>query len=102
MMQKEAASLDNAGGQIIYRFDARDLHLVMGPVTPGNKIRFRVYIDGQPPGAEQGVDVDSKGNGIIREHRLYQLIRQQGPVVDREFEIEFLDIGAEAFSFTYG
>ena len=74
----------------------------MGPVTPGASIRFRVLIDGQPPGRARGADVDGEGNGTISGQRLYQLIRQSKPITDRLFEIEFLDSGAQAFSFTFG
>ena len=65
-------------------------------------MRFRVLIDGQPPGAAHGIDVDEQGSGTVSEPRMYQLIRQPGPIVDRKFEIEFLDAGVEAFSFTFG
>jgi thiol-disulfide isomerase/thioredoxin len=101
-MQKQSIVLNKANGRIVYRFHARDLHLVMGPATRGKSVRFRVSIDGHPPGAAHGVDVDDQGYGSVMEPRMYQLIRQQGPVVDRQFEIEFLDSGAEAFSFTFG
>jgi thiol-disulfide isomerase/thioredoxin len=101
-MGKESAALDSPGGRIAFQFHARDLHLVMGPVTPGASIRFRVLIDGQPPGRARGADVDGEGNGTISGQRLYQLIRQSKPITDRLFEIEFLDSGAQAFSFTFG
>jgi hypothetical protein len=74
----------------------------MGPAAPGTAIKFRVLIDGREPGAAHGVDVDEQGNGTVSEQRLYQLIRQQKPIADRQFEIEFLDPGLEAFSFTFG
>ena len=89
-------------GGSLYRFHARDLHLVMGPAARGSLVRFRVLIDGQPPGAAHGVDVDDQGNGTVTEQRLYQLVRQPGPIADRQFEIEFLDPGVEAFAFTFG
>jgi thiol-disulfide isomerase/thioredoxin len=94
--------LNQASGQIVYRFHARDVHLVMGPSRPGSPVRFRVTIDGQPPGAAHGLDVDEAGNGTALEQRLYQLIRQPKPIVDRTFAIEFLDPGIEAFAFTFG
>ncbi len=97
-----SAASNQGGGRIAYRFHARDLHLVMGPAMPGASVRFRVLVDGQPPGAARGVDVDDGGNGVVTEQRLYQLIRQPNPIVDRLFEIEFADAGAEAFSFTFG
>ena len=99
---KQATVLNTGGGRIVYRFHARDLHLVMGPATPGASVRFRVLIDGQPPGAAHGDDVDAQGNGTVTEQRLYQLIRQATPIVDRQFEIEFLDAGVAAYSFTFG
>jgi hypothetical protein len=74
----------------------------MGPPDRGKPVRFRVLIDGKPPGAAHGVDVDADGNGTAGEQRLYQLIRQPGSVGDREFEIQFLDPGVEAFAFTFG
>jgi hypothetical protein len=97
-----AVAPDEANGRIAYRFHARDLNLVMGPQARGTSVRFRVFIDGQAPGAASGSDVDEQGHGTVSEQRLYQLIRQPGPVVDRQFEIEFLDAGVEAFSFTFG
>jgi thiol-disulfide isomerase/thioredoxin len=101
-LQKEAAALNAANGRIVYRFHARDLHLVMGPAMRGAAVRFRVLVDGQPPGAAHGIDVDAQGQGVAVEQRLYQLIRQASPIADRTFEIEFLDPGVEAFSFTFG
>ncbi len=97
-----AAVANKPGGRIAYRFHARDLHLVMGPAAPGTSVRFRVLIDGQPPRDAHGLDVDEQGNGTLSKQRLYQLIRQPGPIGDRQFEIEFLDPGAEAFAFTFG
>ena len=101
-VKKDAVVLNKASGRIAYRFHARDLHLVMGPAARGASVRFRVFIDGQPPGAAHGIDVDDQGNGTVAEQRLYQLIRQSTPIADRQFEIEFLDPGVEAFSFTFG
>jgi hypothetical protein len=98
----QAAVLNKPNGAIAYRFHARDVHLVMGPAAPGTSVRFRVLIDGQPPGAAHGIDVDEQGNGTVTEQRLYQLIRQQKPIADRQFEIEFLAPGVEAFAFTFG
>jgi thiol-disulfide isomerase/thioredoxin len=101
-MKSEAVVLAKANGRIAYRFHARDVNLVMGPPAPGTSVRFRVLIDGQPPGAAHGADVDEQGNGTLTEQRLHQLIRQSQPIADRQFEIEFLDAGAEAFAFTFG
>jgi Thioredoxin like C-terminal domain len=78
------------------------VNLVMGPAERGVSVPFRVLIDGEPPGAARGTDVDEQGNGTVAEQRLYQLIRQPEPVADRLFEIEFLDSGAEAYCFTFG
>lgn len=101
-IQQEALVLNTANGRIAYCFHARDLHLVMGPAAPGTSVRFRVRINGQPPGAAHGLDVDDQGNGTVREPRLYQLIRQPQPITDRLFEIEFLNAGVAAFVFTFG
>ena len=101
-VMKEAAVLNKPKGGITYRFHARDLHLVMAPAAPGASVRFRVLIDGRPPGPAHGADVDEQGNGTVTEQRLYQLIRQAEPIVDRQFEIEFLGPGVEAFAFTFG
>lgn len=99
---KEAVVLSSPGGRITYRFHARDLNLIMGPKTLGGAVRFRVLIDGRPPGAAHGDDVDPDGNATVSEQRTYQLIRQAKPIVDRQFEIEFLDANVEAFDFTFG
>lgn len=101
-VQGENAVLNQATGSITYRFHARDLHLVLGPAAGGKSVRFRVLIDGKPPLGDQGTDVDDQGNGTVTEQRLYQLVRQTGPVTDRNFEIQFLDPGVQAFSFTFG
>jgi thiol-disulfide isomerase/thioredoxin len=101
-MGTQATVLSSPNGRIVYRFHARDLHLVMGPSRQGNSVRFRVSMDGQPPGPAHGVDVEDGGNGTALEQRLYQLIRQPKPIVDRTFEIEFLDAGVETFAFTFG
>lgn len=99
---REAVSLASKGGRIAIRFHARDLHLVMGSGVTGGKSRFRVSVDGLPPGSSHGLDVDEHGVGTLSDYRLYQLIRQEGPIKDHLFEIVFLDSGAEAFSFTFG
>ncbi len=101
-VKNQAAVLNKPNGRIAYRFHARDLHLVMGPPAPGTPVRFRVLIDGRPPGAAHGIDVDEQGDGMVTEQRLYQLIRQPKPIADHQFEIEFLGPGAEVFAFTFG
>lgn len=98
----ESATLNKESGRIAYRFRARDLHLVLGPTAEGQRIRYRVTIDGKAPGADHGADVDADGRGVVDEHRLYQLIRESGGVTDHTFEIEFLDPGVQAYAFTFG
>jgi thiol-disulfide isomerase/thioredoxin len=98
----ESGVLQSAPGKIVFRFHSRDLHMVLGPTKNGKPIRFKVKLDGIPPGDNCGVDSTPDGNLEIREPRLYQLIRQKGRVEDRTFEIEFLDPGVQAFSFTFG
>jgi len=98
----EHASAQSAGARIVYRFHARDVHLVLGPSTSGRRVRFRVTIDGKPPAGDHGTDIDDAGNGTIEGQRLYQLVRQKGAVRERTFAIEFLDAGAQAFAFTFG
>jgi thiol-disulfide isomerase/thioredoxin len=98
----ESAILISAPGGIIYRFHSRDLHLVLAPSKDGRPIRFKVTIDGAAPGKDCGVDSSPDGTGIVREPRLYQLVRQKGTVGDRTFEIEFLDPGVQALDFTFG
>jgi len=99
---KQVAVLGSAGGKVVFRFHARDLHLVLGPTVEGKPVHFRVTIDGQAPGANHGVDTDAQGNGVVTEHRLYQLVRQKGAITDHTFVIEFQEPGVEAFSFTFG
>ncbi len=98
----EDARLETRGGRIAFRFHARDLHLVLAPGEDGKPVRFRVRIDGQPPGAAAGGDISADGDGRVDENRLYQLIRQSGAVQERTFEIEFLDPGVHAYAFTFG
>ena len=101
-MAEQATTLHTADGRIHYRFHTRDLHLVMGPAVRGKPVRFRVLIDGQPPGVAHGIDVDADGNGTIDEQRLHQLVRQPRPITDRIFEITFLDPEVQAYAFTFG
>jgi cytochrome c biogenesis protein CcdA/thiol-disulfide isomerase/thioredoxin len=98
----QVASLDSMRGKIVFRFHARDVHLVLGPAPNRKPVRFRVTIDGAAPGANHGVDTDAQGDGKITDQRLYQLIRQKDAIEDRTFEIEFLDPGAQAYAFTFG
>jgi thiol-disulfide isomerase/thioredoxin len=101
-VDEQAAAVTAAGGQIAYRFHARDLHLVMRPAAAGTPVPFRVLLDGQPPGAAHGIDLDEQGHGTVVEQRLYQLIRQPGRVTERTFEIRFQAPGVEAYAFTFG
>jgi len=101
-VERQAVVGNQAGGRILYRFQARDLNLVMAPPAPESPIRFAVLIDGQPPDAAHGTDVDDQGNGTVADPRLYQLVRQPGPVTERTFEITFLDPGVQAYAFTFG
>ncbi|MGV2101120.1 cytochrome c biogenesis protein DipZ [Rhizobium sp. 21-4511-3d] len=98
----ENAGLNDKDGSIYYRFHARDLHLVLGPNADGKPIRFKVTVDGKPPGDSHGVDTDADGNGTVTGQRLYQLVREAGPVGDHTFEIHFLDPGVQAYAFTFG
>ena len=97
-----AVVLDKANGRVAFRFHARDVHLVMGPATRGSTVRYRVLLDGQPPGNAHGTDIDAQGNGTVSEQRLYQLIRQGKEIKSRLVEIEFLEPGVEAYVFTFG
>jgi thiol-disulfide isomerase/thioredoxin len=101
-IKRQAITLNAPDGAIVCRFHARDLHLVMGPPAPGTPVRFRVLLDGQPPGAAHGTDVDEAGDGTVTHPRLYQLIRQPGPVTERTFQITFLNPGVRAYAFTFG
>jgi thiol-disulfide isomerase/thioredoxin len=101
-VEDELGLLEAAGGSIRYRFEARDLNLVLTPPAPGAAVRFAVRLDGEPPGADRGADVDEAGNGAVDEPRLYQLVRQVGAVRERSFDITFLDPGVRAYVFTFG
>ena len=106
-LERRASVLDRAEGRILFRFHARDVHLVMGPRPREARPReasvpFRVLIDGEPPGDSHGLDTDEHGRGTVDQQRLYQLIRQPGSINDRTFEITFLAPGVEAYVFTFG
>jgi cytochrome c biogenesis protein CcdA/thiol-disulfide isomerase/thioredoxin len=100
--QAHVATLNSTPGAIVFRFHARDVHLVLGPAKEGKPLRFRVKIDGKAPEENHGVDTDAAGNGTVVEHRLYQLIRQKNSGDDHTFEVQFLDPGIQVFSFTFG
>jgi thiol-disulfide isomerase/thioredoxin len=99
---RQATVLNAPEGRIVLRFRARDLHLVLAPAADDRPVPYRVRLDGEPPGADHGVDTDERGRGIISEPRLYQLIRQRTPVTERTFEISFLAAGVRAYVFTFG
>jgi thiol-disulfide isomerase/thioredoxin len=101
-VERSAIMLNAAGGRILYRFSARDLHMVMAPPAPGTSVRFRVALDREPPGAAHGTDVDDQGNGTLTHPRLYQLVRQPSPISERTLEVSFLDPGVHAYAFTFG
>jgi thiol-disulfide isomerase/thioredoxin len=97
----ENVVLEEAGGSVAFRFHARDVHLVMSPGAR-DPIPFRVTLDGEAPDASHGVDIDADGNGLLRDGRMYQLVRQHNAVRERAVEITFSEPGAEAYSFTFG
>jgi thiol-disulfide isomerase/thioredoxin len=101
-VNEEAAVLEAAPGSIAYRFEARDLNLVLAPPASGAPVRFAVRLDRQPPGDAHGLDVDESGEGSVSEPRMYQLVRQRGAVAQRTFEITFLDPGVRGYVFTFG
>jgi hypothetical protein len=101
-LERRASVLDRAGGRILFRFHARDVHLVMGPFTRGTSVPFQVLLDGEPPREAHGLDVDELGTGTVEQQRLYQLIRQPGSIRDRTLEITFRAPGVEACVFTFG
>jgi thiol-disulfide isomerase/thioredoxin len=101
-MTREFSVADQANGKVTFRFHARDVHVVMGPAARGSAVRYRVTIDGKPPGTAHGVDINAEGIGTLDQPRMYQLIRQAPPIADRQIEIEFLDAGAQLFAFTFG
>jgi hypothetical protein len=101
-VRDDASVLNASGGVLATRFHARDVNLVMSPPVSATPVRFRVTIDGKPPGDAHGLDVDEQGYGAVTEQRLYQLIRQPGAIVERTVEVEFLNLGVEAFAFTFG
>jgi thiol-disulfide isomerase/thioredoxin len=99
---EQVTTLNEPGGRITFRFRGRDLNLVLGSQADGGRERFLILIDGKPPNGGRGIDVDERGNGTIADARLYQLIRKDGPIAERTFEITFLDAGAQAYVFTFG
>jgi thiol-disulfide isomerase/thioredoxin len=101
-IERGASVLNRADGRIAFHFHARDVHLVMGPRFPGTTVPLRVLVDGEPPGAAHGLDVDEDGHGAVAQQRLHQLVRQPGPISDRTLEITFLAPGVEAYVFTFG
>jgi thiol-disulfide isomerase/thioredoxin len=101
-IERRASVLDRAGGRLLFRFHARDVHLVMGPRPRETSVPFRVLVDGEPPGDAHGLDTDEQGRGTVAQQRLHQLLRQPGTITDRTFEITFLAPSVEAYVFTFG
>ena len=101
-VERRASVLNRADGRIAFRFHARDVNLVMGPLARDASVPFVVLVDGEPPAAAHGLDVDAQGRGTLSEQRLHQLIRERGSIRDRTFEITFLAPGVEAYAFTFG
>jgi len=101
-VDEEFAVLDAAPGSIAFRFEGRDVNLVMGPPDAAEGVRFELLLDGRPPGNDHGVDVDDSGEGVVSEPRMYQLVRQRGSIRQRTVEITFADPGVRAYVFTFG
>jgi hypothetical protein len=101
-LNEEAATSNTSRGRLVCRFQARDVHLVMGPRRQSSPVRFSVSVDGQRPASSHGLDVDESGEGMVAEQRLYQLVRQPGAIIERTLDIEFLDAGVDVFAFTFG
>ena len=101
-LERGGIVLNEPGGRISFRFRARDVHLVMGPIAPQTAVDFRVTIDGEPPGVSHGADVDEDGHGVASERRLYQLVRQRDGVDEHTFEVAFEATGVGAYVFTFG
>ena len=101
-VDEQITTLNKPGGRIVYRFHGRDLNLVIGKRADSGPVRFVVRLDGEPPNKARGLDIDERGHGAVSEERLYQLIRQHGPITERTFEITFTDAGAQAYVFTFG
>jgi thiol-disulfide isomerase/thioredoxin len=98
----ESGTLESTPGKVVFRFHSRDLHMVLGPSKNGTPVRFKIKLNGAAPQADHGSDSSADGTGEVRQPRMYQLVRQKGPVKDVTFEIEVLDPGVEVFSFTFG
>jgi hypothetical protein len=101
-IRAERATHESASGKILFRFHSRDLHMVLGPAKNGTPVRFKVRVNRAAPGDDHGSDSAADGTGEVRQSRMYQLVRQKGPIKDVTLEVEFLDLGIEAFSFTFG
>lgn len=101
-IERERVSLNAAGGRISFRFQARDVHLVLRRAGQSEPVPFRVLLDGEYPGGARGIDTDADGKGHLEEDRMYQLVRQPAAVEERTFEITFLEAGVEAYVFTFG
>jgi hypothetical protein len=101
-MRADRVGLNEAGGRLLFRFQCRDVHLVLRRAEGRGPIPFRVLLDGEAPGAAHGVDVDVDGNGVLDDDRLYQLVRQPGPAEEPTFAIAFDEPGVEAYVFTFG
>jgi thiol-disulfide isomerase/thioredoxin len=98
----EYARSDASNARVMFRFHARDVHLVMGPTAPDRPVRIRVLVDGKAPGESHGSDIDADGMGVVWEHRMYQLIRQTRAIEFRDVEVQFFDRGVEIYAFTFG
>ncbi len=101
-IEAEFAEPDADAGAIAFRFEGRDLNLVLTPRAGGEPAPFTVLLDGEPPGEDGGVDVDGSGAGAVPTPRMYQLVRQRGRVRPRTFELRFDGPGARAYVFTFG
>jgi len=102
IVKAKGAELNEPNGRIVFRFHSRDVNLIMGPPRGGKPVRFNVRVDHQPPGVAHGTDIDEQGDGTADRQRTYQLVREPKSITDREFEIQFLESGVEAFCFTFG
>jgi thiol-disulfide isomerase/thioredoxin len=101
-LEREFAALEEGPGSFAYRFEGRDLNVVLTPGARGEAVPFTVLLDGEPPAEHGGIDVDESGAGVVTEPRMYQLVRQRGPVTQRTFELQLEGAGARAYVLTFG
>ncbi len=97
--QHQYAETSSKNATIVYQYNAKNVYFV---ASSKSNVSITVTRDGKSLGTFAGSDLDTNGNGSIKESRLYNLIQNDDPSTTHTLEITVHDPGLDAYTFTFG